>query len=171
MREETDQMVRRILSAGGGGIKLSRKQILHRFEQRLRCRMVGPRTPSSQPGDLSPNCVASGFELLAKYPHQQGQLRVLDRVRGECVREVNRALRRVGAPESPRKPSRHRRQDRIRFYGSPYSLAGQFPRELSLPRAPEANQQPHEPNSGKTSSWRGVIAIAIGLAILLLTGI
>jgi hypothetical protein len=170
MREETDQVVRRILSAGSGGIKLSRKQILHRFQQRLTCRMVGHRTPSSQPGDLAPNCVASGFKLLAEYPHQQGQLRLLDRVRGECIREVSKALRKVGAPESPRKPSRHRRRDRIRFYGSPFSLNGQYPRELSRPQALQTDQQSHHCNRGATA-WRGIIAIVIALACLLWTSI
>ncbi len=60
------------------------------------------------------------------------KLRVLDSVRSECIREVNGALREVGAPEIARKTAHHRRKDRVRFYGNPYSLAGQYPRELSV---------------------------------------
>jgi hypothetical protein len=170
MREETDQVVRRILSAGKDQIKLSGQQILRRFERRLTCRLVGHRTPTSQPGDLSPNCVASGFQLLAEYPHQQGQLRVFDRVRGECVRELDKALRRVGAPESPKKPSRHLRQNKIKFYGKPFSMAGQYPSVVSNRPAPRLDKQSKKRIS-RTVTCRGIIAIAIGLAILLLTGI
>ena len=136
MRDETAKVTHRMSAAGASGIRLSRQSILHRFNQRLIARLVGHRTPDSRPGELSPNCVASGFRLLAEYPHQQGQLRVLDRARNQCVGEVGKALKSVRAADLPPRPSHRRRKLRVKYFGKPYSLAGQYQEGLSLRRGP-----------------------------------
>jgi len=170
MRKETNLVISRVHSAGKGEIKLSRGQIRHRFEPRLIHRLVGHRTPDSQPGELSPNCVASGFRLLAEYPHEEGQLRLLDRVRGQCVRKVDRALRKSGAPKVALKQLRSRRHDRVKFYGKPFSMAGQYPSHLSQRQDPKVDHQSIRTSSGTRIKWY-ILGAMILIASLVLVGI
>jgi hypothetical protein len=162
MRKETNLVIDRVHSAGPGEIKLSNGQIRHRFEPRLVHRLVGHRRPDSQPGELSPNCVASGFRLLAEYPHDEGQLRLLDRVRGQCVRKVNRALRKSGAPKLALKQLRSRRHDRVKFYGKPFSMTGQYPSFI-----PERYAAQDKPQSNRSKHGGAVRWWLIGLTIII----
>ena len=168
MRKETNLVIDRVHSAGRGEIKLSGGQILHRFEPRLVHRLVGHRRPDSQPGELSPNCVASGFRLLAEYPHEEGQLRLLDRVRGQCVRNVKHALRKSGAPKVSMKQLRSRRHDRVKFYGKPFSMAGQYPNVIPEQCSAKVLPQSNRSNYTRRMKWYTLGAmILIASAVLL----
>ena len=136
IRDETDKVVQRLLSAGKDGIKLSGRQIAYRLEQRLIGMAVGRRTLQSRPGELSPHCFASGWKLLAEYPHQRGQLRLLDRERGQNMHRLRRVLRKLGVPVEPARGSNRRKEGRRQFFGNPFSYAGQYPRPLSLGKSP-----------------------------------
>ncbi len=164
MRQEANLVINRVLSAGRGQIKLSRAQIRQRFEASLVYRLVGHRRPDSQPGELSPNCVASGFRLLDTYPHEEGQLRLLDRVRHQCVRKVNRALRKTDAPMAALRQLPPRGHDRVKFYGRPFSMAGQY--RSVTPEGQAANvelQSIRSKHGGRMRWW------LIGLSIILAT--
>ena len=136
IQDETDKVVRRLLSAGKDGIKLSGRQIAYRLEQRLIGMAVGRRNLDSRPGELSPHCFASGWKLLAEYPHQRGQLRLLDRERGQNMHRLRRVLRKLGVPVEPPNGHNRRKMGRRRFFGNPFSYAGQYPRHLSLEKSP-----------------------------------
>lgn len=136
IRDETDKVVRRLRLAGKDGIRLSGRQIVHRLEQRLIGMAVGRRTLQSRPGELSPHCFASGWRLLAEYPHQRGQLRLLDRERGQNMHRLRRVLRKLGVPVEPPNGFDRRKEGRRHFFGNPFSYAGQYPRHLSLCKSP-----------------------------------
>jgi hypothetical protein len=170
MREETNLVISRMQSAGPGQIKLSRGQIRQRFEPRLVHRLVGHRRPDSQPGELSPNCVASGFRLLAEYPHEKGQLRLLDRVRGQCIQKVNRALRKSGAPKVAMKQLRSRRHDRVKFYGKPFSMAGQYPIVSARQDSAKDELQTIRSKRGRATKWH-IIGLSILIASIVLLAI
>ena len=96
----------------------SKKQILYRFRQRLRCIAVGAGTV----GDgLNPPAFSwtQGFRLLRKYPSLSGQLRDLDRHRVSCVRALSRKLKCHGTGSGSARP-----HSGLAFEGFPFSYAG-----------------------------------------------
>jgi hypothetical protein len=136
IHDETDKVVRRLLSVGRDGIRQTGRQIVNLLEGRLVGMAVGRRNPGSRPGELSQNCFAAGWKLLAEHPHQRGQLRVLDRERGHSMHRLRRVLRMLGVPIEPPVGSKGKRKGRSRFFGIPFSYAGQYPRHLSLGKGP-----------------------------------
>jgi Reverse transcriptase (RNA-dependent DNA polymerase) len=136
IHDETDKVVRRLLSVGRDGIRLTGQQILNLLEGRLVGMAVGRRNPGSRPGELSQNCFAAAWKLLAEHPHQRGQLRVLDRERGHSLHRLRRVLRMLRVPIDPSAGSNPRRNGGSRFLGGPFSYAGQYPCHLSLGKGP-----------------------------------
>lgn len=110
----------------------SKKQILYRFRQRLRCIAVG--TGAVGAGlDPPPFSWTQGFRLLRTNPSLSGQLRDLDRHRVACVRTLSRNLKRHGTGDDPA-----RQHDGLAFEGFPFSYAGLVERS-SHPRRIRTN--------------------------------
>ena len=100
------------------GQTLSKKQIMYRCRQRLRCIAVGSGVvgDGSEPPAFS---WTQGFRLLRKYPSLTGQLRDLDRHRVACLRQLGGKLRRRGKAAGATRP-----RGALAFEGFPFSYAG-----------------------------------------------
>jgi len=105
-------------------IRKSRRQIRHRFQQKLISMSVGRITLGpSQQGPM-PMCWASGFRGLKSGRIVLTTLKTLDRHRERQIARVVRALSVLPAPR--RGPAEARSSDVLPFYGCPFSYWSQF---------------------------------------------
>jgi hypothetical protein len=105
-------------------IRKTRKQIKHRFRQKLISMSVGRVTLGSRGKGSMPMCWASGFRGLQSKPITLGFLKTLDRHRERQIARVSRRLESLPAPSTGN--AEVKTKDVLKFYGTPFSYWGQF---------------------------------------------
>ena len=105
-------------------IRKSRRQIKHRFQQKLISMSVGRIILGPSRQGLMPMCWASGFRGLKSRRIVLTTLKILDRHRERQIARVVRALSVLSAPR--RGPAEARKSDVLPFYGCPFSDWSQF---------------------------------------------
>lgn len=130
--DEVLAAMRRTADGTRPALRLARRRILFRLHQRLISMSVGRRTIGSTPDSPASMCWVAGFELLGEFPHQRGQLRLLDRNR---ARQMNRAMRLLSRRHQGTVRSGEPKPfvNALPFYGGPFSYRGQVPHTRSRP--------------------------------------
>lgn len=135
--EEILQQLRRGTAAGNNWIiSKTKRQILHRFRQKLISLSVGRIRLSNSEG-LQPMCWASGFQGLAGQDISLNFLRRLDRYREQQIKRVERYLDKIAKSLPERKQGESKQaKNAHRYYGAPFSYYSQFSTKklpISLP--------------------------------------
>jgi hypothetical protein len=105
-------------------IRKTRRQIIHRFRQKLISMSVGRIVFSSKKERPMPMCWASGFRGLKSRNFIRAALKVLDRQRERQIARVGKRIESLETP--PFSGSEVRPVEVLRFYGCPFSYYGQF---------------------------------------------
>ncbi len=105
-------------------IRKSKRQIIHRFRQKLISMSVGRMKLGLVRSEPMPMCWASGFRGLKEKRVVFSSLKILDRHRERQIARVAKRLKSLG---TPRYGSAEIQSQKVhKFYGHPFSYWGQF---------------------------------------------
>jgi hypothetical protein len=150
--------VRRRVRASGlkkQEIRISPAAIMHRLRQRLISHSVGKRQLGKTIKGPLPYSWCAGFHVLNGQQFVTSQLRQLDRGREKQMCRVQRALKKVSAPNTEGR--RGTGYTPLDFYGSPFSYSKQFTHASPVPVVVGAGGRSRggSPNTGGTGGTFG----------------
>jgi hypothetical protein len=104
--------------------KVSRRQILYRFNSKLWAFSSGRVKIHAEHLEPLPMCWASGFRQLAKRPFHPAHIRRLDQLAGKERRRLKRHLHKFQLDAKSKQETR--KSNKLRYFGRPFSHRRQF---------------------------------------------